>query len=172
MKGLFGSRATPRLTSGALFGVGTRFVSALPGALLIALPLMAASPEAEIKAVLATQVEAWNRADVESFMTGYAESEDILFVGKEVKRGYKGLLERYRRDYPDAAGMGKLRFSDLEVRMLGAEHATVLGRYHLTRTEAGGGDATGIFTLIFEKTAGQWKIIQDHTTALATTVAP
>ena len=133
---------------------------------LLPLPIFAAWPQQVIKAILSTQVEAWNRGDIEAFMVGYAKSEEILFVGKEVKRGYKGLLERYRRDYPDAAAMGKLRFSDLEVRMLGADHATVLGRYHLTRTEAGGGDAQGIFTLIFEKTGGHWKIIQDHTTAL------
>jgi len=132
----------------------------------LALPLFAAPPEESIRAVLSTQVEAWNRGDVEAFMTGYAQSEEILFVGKEVKRGYQGLLERYRRDYPDRAAMGKLRFSDLEVRMLGAEHASVLGRYHLTRDDAGGGDARGVFTLLFEKTGGAWKIILDHTTSL------
>lgn len=166
----FGEPATnPRLPSGALFR--TRILFRLVGGFLalfvVALPLLAASPQAEIKAVLSTQVDAWNRGDIEAFMDGYVESEDILFVGKEVKRGYQGLLERYRRDYPDKAAMGELRFSDLEVRMLGAEHATVLGRYHLTRTAAGGGDASGIFTLIFKQTGNGWKIIQDHTTALA-----
>lgn len=99
-------------------------------------------------------------------MAGYAQSEEILFVGKEVRRGYRDLLERYRRDYPDHAAMGKLRFSDLEVRMLGDEHASVLGRYHLTRDEAGGGNARGVFTLLLEKVGGEWKIILDHTTAL------
>ena len=131
--------------------------------LLLALPLAAASPEAEIRAVLSAQVEAWNRGDVEAFMTGYAHSPDALFVGKEVKRGYENVLERYRRDYPNSETMGKLRFSDLEVRLLGHDHASVLGRFHLNRDEAGGGDATGIFTLLFERSASGWKIILDHT---------
>jgi ketosteroid isomerase-like protein len=39
----------------------------------------------------------------------------------------------------------------------------VTGSYHLTRTAAGGGDASGIYSLVFRKTAGGWKIVLDHT---------
>ncbi|MBI1354622.1 MAG: SgcJ/EcaC family oxidoreductase [Acidobacteria bacterium] len=131
--------------------------------LTLGLTAFAASPEDEIRAVLDAQVEAWNRGDVEAFMTGYAESPDTLFVGKEVRRGYQAVLERYRRDYPDKGRMGTLRFSDLEVRPLGPNHASVLGRFHLTRAAADGGDAQGIFTLVFERSESGWKVILDHT---------
>jgi ketosteroid isomerase-like protein len=59
--------------------------------------------------------------------------------------------------------MGQLTFSDLEVRPLDARFAVVTGHFHLARTASGGGDAQGIFSLIFEKTAEGWKIIVDHT---------
>jgi ketosteroid isomerase-like protein len=49
--------------------------------------------------------------------------------------------------------------------MLGSDHAVVTGHFHLTRTQAGGGDASGIFSLVFEKKAGNWKVILDHTSS-------
>jgi ketosteroid isomerase-like protein len=56
-----------------------------------------------------------------------------------------------------------LEFSDLSIRMLGTNYAVATGKYHLTRTAAGGGDASGIFSLVWEKSADGWKIILDHT---------
>ena len=59
--------------------------------------------------------------------------------------------------------MGKLDFSGIEVHMLSADYANVVGKFHLARTAGGGGDANGVFTLLFHKTASGWRIIQDHT---------
>jgi hypothetical protein len=59
--------------------------------------------------------------------------------------------------------MGELTFTDLEITPLDARFATVTGRFHLARSTAAGGDAQGIFSLVFEKTAAGWKIILDHT---------
>jgi ketosteroid isomerase-like protein len=61
--------------------------------------------------------------------------------------------------------MGTLRFEIIESRALGADHHLVLGKYFLTRSAAGGGDATGKFTLILRKTAKGWKIVHDHTSS-------
>ena len=59
--------------------------------------------------------------------------------------------------------MKLLAFSDLHVRMLGEGTALVTGRFQLKRTNEGGGDATGWFTLVFLKRSTGWKIIHDHT---------
>lgn len=121
-------------------------------------------PEAEIRAVLAAQEAAWNRADVTSFMEGYEKSADLTFSGASgVTRGWQNVLERYRKRYPGAEAMGKLQFSEIEVRLVGSEAALVLGRFHLTRTEKAGGDASGHFSLFFRKTPAGWRIIHDHT---------
>jgi len=59
--------------------------------------------------------------------------------------------------------MGTLKFSELEVRLLGAEYAVVLGRFDLARSAAGGGAANGRFTLVLKRGPGGWKILHDHT---------
>jgi ketosteroid isomerase-like protein len=61
--------------------------------------------------------------------------------------------------------MGTLDFSDLTVKMLGRNYAVVTGKFHLARTAAGGGDASGVFSLIFEREPEGWRIILDHTTS-------
>ncbi len=123
----------------------------------------AAPPAEEVRRVLTEQMDAWNRGDLAGFASGYLNSPDLVFIGKTVARGHEQMLERYRKAYPTPEKMGKLRFSDIEVRMLDERYANVIGHFHLQRTALGGGDAEGIFTLLFQKTPSGWKIIQDHT---------
>ena len=119
--------------------------------------------QAAIRSVLNAQVAAWNRGDITTFMQGYKDSPSTTFIGKSVRHGYAGILERYRTTYNGKEQMGQLAFSDIEISPIDAQVATVTGRFHLTRTAAAGGDASGIFSLVFQKTASGWKIILDHT---------
>lgn len=119
-----------------------------------------------IKNIMTKQVEAWNRGDLDAFMRGYKDSADTTFIGKSIQHGYPMILERYKKAYSNKEAMGTLDFSDLEVRPLGADYAIVTGRYHLARAAAAGGDASGLFSLVWEKTAQGWKTILDHTSAL------
>jgi uncharacterized protein (TIGR02246 family) len=131
--------------------------------LLCCAAVAAPSPETDIRAVLDRQVADWNRGDVNAFMQGYADSDQTLFIGKTVTRGWQQVIERYRKSYPSKDRMGRLEFSDVEVHPLGSDYALVVGRYHLSRTAESGGDASGIFSLIFHRTSAGWKIIADHT---------
>jgi uncharacterized protein (TIGR02246 family) len=119
--------------------------------------------ELSIRKVLADQVAAWNRGDIEAFMQGYENSPDTTFVGKTVQHGWRQVLDNYRGRYATRAAMGRLDFSELSVKMLGTRYASVLGKFHLARTAEGGGEASGLFSLIFRQAPGGWKIILDHT---------
>lgn len=121
----------------------------------------ASAEDAAVKKVLDDQTTAWNNGDLKSFVDGYAN--DAVFVGAEVTRGKAGVLERYQKSYATPEKRGKLEFSELEIKQLGNGYASVIGRFHLTRSAAGGGDAKGIFSLLFHKTKQGWKIALDHT---------
>jgi ketosteroid isomerase-like protein len=96
-------------------------------------------------------------------MQGYRNSPTTTFVGKTIAHGYADILARYQKTYTGKDQMGQLTFSDLDVHQLDEHFATATGRYHLTRAASAGGNADGIFSLIFEKTESGWKIILDHT---------
>lgn len=128
-------------------------------------PPAATRQERDIVTVLRTQETAWNNGDIDTFAQGYKNSPDTLFIGNQVSRGYAGMIATYRRSYPNRAAMGTLSFSALEVRRLDDNFAVCIGKFHLERTPAVGGNANGIFTLVFEKTPQGWKIIIDHSAA-------
>ena len=123
----------------------------------------AATPEQQIKGVLTAQVAAWNDGDIARFMEGYDKSESTTFVSTTITKGHAQVLASYLKRYPTRANMGTLQFDVVEIRMLGAEYAAVIGKFHLDRSPAAGGEASGIFTLLFNKTKQGWKIILDHT---------
>jgi uncharacterized protein (TIGR02246 family) len=129
--------------------------------LLFALLLPAAAQDAP--AVLAAQAAAWNRGDLVAFVDTYEDAQSLTFLGKELSRGRQQVLARYQRTYNTPEKMGQLRFEILDHRPLGPDHAVILGKFFLTRSQAGGGDASGHFTLLLRKTPKGWKIIHDHT---------
>jgi ketosteroid isomerase-like protein len=131
--------------------------------LLATLPPVAAAPDEELRALLDRQAADWNRGDIGAFMQGYEDSEETTFVGRTVVKGYQGVLRRYRERYPTRQAMGTLRFSDIEIRLLGGDYACATGRFHLERVASAGGRASGLFSLILRKTPQGWKIIHDHT---------
>ncbi len=125
--------------------------------------------EAAIRAVMAAQVNAWNQGDVASFMQGYENSPDTTFVGTSVNKGFEPILKRYATNYTNAAQMGTLNFSNLQVRLLPGscgevEYAVVTGNFHLERTQKGAATKDdGIFSLVWHKGPDGWKIVLDHT---------
>ncbi|MGB7283224.1 MAG: nuclear transport factor 2 family protein [Candidatus Acidiferrum sp.] len=121
--------------------------------------------KAAIQAVLNAQQAAWNRGDVDAFLTGYWHSPELTFSGSGgISRGWDGVLARYKKNYPDRAAMGQLDFSELEFRFLGPSAALVLGHWHLKRDK---GDIGGVFSLVWQRFPQGWKIIHDHTSAVS-----
>ena len=118
--------------------------------------------EAAIQAILQSQVDAWNRHDLEAFMAGYWNSPNLTFFsGASETKGWQATLERYRKNYQSAnAEMGKLEFSDLRIEMLGPQSAFVRGKFRLTFSK--GKQPHGLFTLIFCEFPEGWRIVHDH----------
>ena len=118
-----------------------------------------------IRRVIEEQQAAWNRQDLEAFMSGYWNSPELTFFsGAHESKGWQAALDRYQKNYQGAGHeMGKLEFANLRIEMLGPEAAFVRGEFHLTMSD--GKTPHGLFTLVFRKFPEGWKIIHDHSAA-------
>ncbi len=127
---------------------------------LLMFPALFFTQEKDILNVLQTQQQAWNNGDLETFMKGYWKSDSLMFIGSGgVTYGWQNTLDNYKKTYPSKGKMGTLEFSDIQVKMLGEEYASVFGKWKLIREN----DApNGIYTLVFQKFRDGWKIISDH----------
>jgi uncharacterized protein (TIGR02246 family) len=152
-----------------LIGLGILLAAAGLGGTASSQAATAGNDAAAIRQAMAQQAAAWNRGDVAGFMRSYKDAPDTTFVGSSVRKGYRTILESYRKHYATKEQMGRLTYAELDVRLLPDAHgevryAAVTGRFHLDRSAHG--EATqddGVFSLLWEKTADGWKIILDHT---------
>ena len=125
-----------------------------------------AADDAAIRGVLEAQRDAWNAGDLEGYMAGYEHSDALVFTsGGNIRRGWQETHDKYAARYGgDSSTMGHLEFELHEVRPLGADGAVVLGHWYLTETPESG---SGVFSVVFLRTAEGWKVVHDHTSASA-----
>ncbi|MFQ5823384.1 MAG: YybH family protein [bacterium] len=116
-----------------------------------------------IETVLNQQVQGWNEGNIKKFMAGYDQTETVRFVsGGNVFYGWQTVLDRYKKNYPDKATMGKLNFSELDITIISEDAALVFGKWQLQREND---QPWGYFTLLFRKTKEVWRILHDHTSS-------
>ena len=130
---------------------------------------------AEVLAILDTQAKAWNRGDLPTFTSVYAE--DAAFLGSTgLTRGRADVLARYQKRYPDKSAMGTLSFDIVEVRpgagsefsSLGSDHpsrvqtVSLIARWHLTYPDgAARKTAEGLTLLVLRRSPKAWEIVSD-----------
>jgi uncharacterized protein (TIGR02246 family) len=126
-------------------------------------------PGAEVRATLEAQVAAWNRGDMDAFLSAYWPDPGLTFFsGGSVTKGFAPFAERFKARYGQAPEtMGKLEFRHLEVLAGSPSAAFARGEWHLERP--GQQPQGGLFTLILEKQIVDWKIVHDHTSVFEPT---
>ncbi|HXB21994.1 MAG TPA: nuclear transport factor 2 family protein, partial [Candidatus Solibacter sp.] len=126
-------------------------------------PQVREEDEEGIKHLLVSQIEAWNNGNLQGFMAGYWHSPDLTFFsGTTITEGWEPTLQRYQQRYKgEGKEMGQLEFQDLNIDLLGRRAAVVTGKWQLTMSD--GKKPGGLFTLIFKRLPGGWRIVHDHT---------
>lgn len=114
-----------------------------------------------IQKIMHEQEIAWNKGNIESFMTAYWNSDSLKFIGKNgVTFGWKNTLENYKKTYPDSTAMGTLSFSLISVEQLTPTTCYVVGSWNLIRKK---GSVGGFYTLLWKRINDKWVIVVDHT---------
>lgn len=133
--------------------------------LLLTSAVAAFSQEQEkaIVKILFDQVAAWNAGDIDGYMKGYWNSDSTVFLsGGNLTRGYSSVLSRYKKTYNTSDRMGKLEFTELQVRMMSPTLGVATGVWRLHRAND---QPWGRFTLLVEKKPEGWRIVHDHTSS-------
>lgn len=122
----------------------------------------------DVNGVLRAQSAAWNRGDLEAFVASYADDATFL-TSSGVTHGRKGVLERYKKRYPDQKAMGKLTLTVMEARPLGVDVASgtvnalsIAAHWQLDHPDdPAAKPAEGSTLLVFRRHGGRWEIVQD-----------
>ena len=115
-----------------------------------------------IKKILTTQQEYWNNGDIDGFMEGYWNSEELIFTSLNHKPafGWENTLERYKNSYPTKASMGEFRFDILDLKLISDKTAILKGKWELIREKD---HPNGLFWLDLKKFDESWLITKDST---------
>ena len=115
-----------------------------------------------IKEILNTQKECWNNGDIDGFMEGYWNSEELIFTSLNYKPafGWKNTIDRYKSSYPTKESMGKLKFEFLDLKLISKNTASLKGKWELIRESD---NPNGLFWLDLQKFDKKWLITKDST---------
>ncbi len=119
----------------------------------------ARDPAAIIRSVLAANAAAWNEGNLDAFMSGYADANDVSLVKDgAVAKGWSQVRKAYGEDIAAGGEMGRLSFDTLDIQLTAADVATATGRYGLERSA---GASSGVVTLVMKRIDGRWRIVQE-----------
>ena len=139
-------------------------------------PPSSSSAETDVVLALMGWCNAWNSNNVEAYLDAYDPnatyiSESLLRakVTKDdiVLRGETAIRLLFRNIFSQTkGGETNLRYSQIQVELMGPRHASVFGRFTLTVTKGNKVADTGVFTLcVVKNKEGVWKILSEHSSS-------
>lgn len=117
--------------------------------------------EKEVVKALEGQIKAWNKGDLETAMTFYWNSPEMLWVSKSgVERGYQEVLEVFRSDFTDSSTMGVYSYEPLHIEQVSPEAVYFVFRWKI---ELDGKHLMGgVSSQIWKKKDGRWVVTSEH----------
>ena len=116
---------------------------------------------AEVTTMFARSASAWNRGDLDTFMTDYLPGDRTTYVtSKGVIHGPAAIRERYAPRFAPGGMHDSLSFEGIEVDPLAPDVINVIAYYVLMR-----GDslvARGPTSLVMVRETGRLRIVHDH----------
>lgn len=126
----------------------------------------AAALRAAVDTLLEASAAAWNGGRLDGFLVWYRRSPETTYIGSRgLVRGWDEIRARYAPLFEPGAARDSLRFEGLEARPLGPALGLATAHYVLFQVDSV--TATGIFTLVVRREPEGWRIVHDHSSALA-----
>ena len=124
-----------------------------------------AAVRVELEAMLRRAAVAWNRGDLDGFMSDYLPGDSTTYIGgRGLVRGPTAIRASYARLFSGEMQRDSLSFVILDVDPVAPDVANLIAQYILTR-RAGGRDsvtARGPTSLLVRRVDGRWRIVHDH----------
>jgi len=120
--------------------------------------MAAAVAHGPLAGAMAASAAGWNAGRLDAFMAVYAD-DAVYVTGQGVVRGKAAIAARYAPSFRGGGNArGKLSFETIVDRPLGPDRRLLIARWTLTGKKV----ETGLTSLVFERRAGAWKIVADH----------
>ena len=114
--------------------------------------------------MLEESAAAWNRGDLEGFLSDYADATTTTYVGSRgLVTGLEGIRAVYAPAFAPGAARDSLRFEDVRVRSLPPLAGIVTARWVLHAGDEVA--ASGPTTLVVRRLGSGWKIVHDHSSS-------
>lgn len=122
------------------------------------------NPSLVVAEMLELSALAWNRGDLDGFMSDYLADTATTFVSRgRAQHGFDWIRTNYAPSFAPGAQRDSLRFEDAEARALGSDFMLATARWVLYRGDSV--TASGPFTLVLRRHNGDWRIIHDHSSS-------
>ena len=121
----------------------------------------ASDPLAEVKAVLDSQVTAWNAGEQNKAMSVYYESPEMLFVNRTgIRKGYEPIKASYQRAPVDRSRVGTYSYEPLHIERLSATCVFFVIKW---KVEANGRSTmSGVSSMVWKRINKKWVIAAEH----------
>jgi ketosteroid isomerase-like protein len=113
----------------------------------------------EITDAMNNSASEWNKGHLAAFMSLYDPSATMMMPTGPVGMG--GIMGLYETKYfKDGMPKQNLKYTDMQVRMLGTDYALLTGAFTLYGNNLP--ERSGRYSLVLQHTKDGWKILHDH----------
>jgi ketosteroid isomerase-like protein len=115
----------------------------------------------EVKQALEGQIAAWNKGDLETAMTFYWNSPEMLWISKGgTEKGYQEVYDMFLQDFTDRSKMGVYSYEPLHIEQVSREAVFFVFRWKIELD--GKRLMGGVSSQVWKKLNGRWVVTSEH----------
>lgn len=114
-----------------------------------------------VKKALEGQISAWNKGDLETAMTFYWNSPEMLWINKNgIEKGYQEVYEMFLQDFRDRSQMGVYSYEPLYLEQVSAKAVYFVFRWKIELE--GKRLMGGVSSQVWKNIGERWVVTSEH----------